>query len=475
MIANLLQRMRIQSQFTSIKMDHFRDNFSISGKEVEDGENTLKSMLKSLTDKLPNLLKSNSAKPPTASAQNPQAAAPPTPLNAANLANLQLQQQQQQLMKNHHQRTNSRNSYAPAAPTSAQPPFQFGAPSPHGLPAYGVDSKITRDKLHIPARKKQKQNGTPGSPQVVKPASPEIKRQADLRPHVKALTCSEVDCDRHNIGFDNEEALKAHVLEEHIRPQEDSVLFAKNNLALALGLDSQGKAKNSPPSTQQAPFDAGALMVPNGSKQGQTPNVKAEPVSAAGTPMNRQVSMNRQASAAGAKPTKASLAQNASTKLQSVQKEVKLPEAQQEAAKPDPWLNAGIDPNEFLNSFAPFETGAGGAISDMNVYRSITPNDTPESSKDGISEPNSDISEGMGLDINLDLFDDNWQPFGPSDIDNNYDSNGYRYAGVGDEDMTMMFDDEPPAVSYQWDDMIDSAAFDKPFVFDSSLYSMRGD
>lgn len=467
--------MRIQTQFTSNKTDRFKDNFTISAKEVEEGENVLVAMLKTIIDKFPSLLKSNSTKPTTTA----PAAAPPTPLNAANLANLQQQQQQQQQLLKNHQRSNSRNSFTPAAPTSAQPPFQFGAPSPHGLPAYGVEPKNVRDNLHIPARKKQKQNGTgtPGSnvsPQVTKAASPEMKRQTESRHHVKALTCSEPDCDRHNIGFETEELLKAHVFEEHIQPKQDSSSFAKEKLALALGLDSQGKLKNEPPITQQAQPASSVLMVPNGSKQGQTPDIKAESISAAGTPMNRQVSMNRQASAGGGKPSKASLAQNASTKLQSVQKEVKVPEAPREVTTSDPWTNVGIDLNECVNTFAPFETGAGGAISDMNVYRSITPNDTPESSKDGISEPNSDISEGMGLDINLDLFDDNWQPFGPSDIDNPFDSNGYPYSGLVDEDITM-FDDEPALVNYKWDDMIDQAAFDKPFVFDNSLYSMRGD
>jgi hypothetical protein len=39
------------------------------------------------------------------------------------------------------------------------------------------------------------------------------------------------------------------------------------------------------------------------------------------------------------------------------------------------------------------------------MYRSLTPNDTPESSKDSrASEPNTDISEEVHLDLDL-----NWQ------------------------------------------------------------------
>jgi hypothetical protein len=217
-------------------------------------------------------------------------------------------------------------------------------------------------------------------------------------------------------------------------------------------------------------------MAQNASKQGQTPVIKNESLSTAATPMNRQVSMNRQASATDSKPDtqKANLAKDASAKLQSVQKETKTVPQQEPATKADAWANSNIDPHDLLQSFQPFETGAGGAISDLSVYRSITPNDTPESSKDGVSEPNSDISEGAGLDINLDIIDDNWQAFGPSDTDHIYDMNGFNISG-GDEDVTM-FGDEPTSLVYQsWDDIIDQAAFDKPFKFDTSYYSMNAE
>ena len=144
----------------------------------------------------------------------------------------------------------------------------------------------------------------------------------------------------------------------------------------------------------------------------------------------------------------------------------------------DPWANATIDPHDLFQAFQPFESGAGGAISDMNVYRSITPNDTPESSKDGVSEPNSDISDGVGLDISLDIFDDTWQPFGPSEIDTLFDMSSYNVAtdGLGNMEDLKMFDEEQPALNFgSWEDMVDQSAFDKPFAFDASLYSMNAD
>jgi hypothetical protein len=340
---------------------------------------------------------------------------------------------------------------------------------------------VTQETLQLPpARKKIKQNpapgqGTPGStasPQVVKAASPEVKRQPiDSKSQLKpSLSCSEPECDRHTVGFDNEEDLKRHTQEEHIRPLENPLKYAEENLAAILGLDSHGQTKKAVASIQES-----TKMVASGSIQGQTPTVKAETIPAAGTPMHRQVSMNRQGSTTSARPNaqlKNGTAKDAPAKPHVGQKD----SSKQAAPEPtimDPWANATIDPHDLLQSFQPFETGAGGAISDINVYRSITPNDTPESSKDGVSEPNSDISEGVALDINMDIFDDNWMPFGPGETDGLFDMNSFNVSGG--EDLTM-FDDDQQMLSFQsWDDMVDTSAFDKPFSLDTSFYSMQAD
>jgi hypothetical protein len=449
----------------------------------------LNGMVADLSARFPNMKKPEAAKSQQSStattqqvppaSQSVQAPSVPTPLNAANL-----HQQQQQLNKIH-QRSNSRSSHTPAAPTSTQPPFQLGATSPHGAPSYIGKSAVTQDNLQLPpARKKQKQTpvpgqGTPGStssPQVTKAVSPDVKRQpAESKPQLKpSLCCSEPECERHTIGFDNEEDLKHHTQEEHIRPLENPLKYAQENLASTLGLDPHGQSKKATISTTQD----SAKMVTSGSKQEQTPNFKTEPTPATGTPMNRQASMNRQGSATGARPnmqSKIGAAKEPPAKLQAGQKDSsKQRESQaQETVVMDPWANATIDPHDLLQSFQTFETGAGGAISDINVYRSITPNDTPESSKDGVSEPNSDISEGVNLDINVDIFDDSWMPFGPSETDGLYDMNSFN---VNSGEDLMMFDDDQPIVNLQsWDDMVDTSAFDKPFSFDPSFYSMQAD
>lgn len=432
-----------------------KENFSITPAEIEGARRVLVTMIGDLSNMMPGKMKRPDAPQPdsaTASAPTPPQAGPAStiPLNAANL-----QQQQKQLMN--HQRAPSRGSNAPAAPTSTQPPFPFGGASPHGTPAYGNGKQsVTQADLKIPPRKKPKTGnnpsaelGTPGSmasPSVNKTVSPEIRRQVIVdtkqQPVKPMLCCSEPDCDRHKTGFENEEALKAHREEEHIKPLSNPLKYAQENLAAVLGLDPEGHQKSSL---------MGEKMVQSESRQGQTPTIKA------GTPMSRQDSMIRQGSSTGKSSTKPQI------------EAAKLAATSQPTVIADSWANATIDPQELFAAFQGFETGAGGTISDLNVYRSITPNESPESNSTAVTDT-SDISDGVNLDINLELnFDESWMPFGGSDINGLADLNNFDF---GNEDMPIPLEDDQPMANYMsWDDM--QQEFNKPFEFDTSMYLMN--
>lgn len=432
-----------------------KGTFSMSLPQAEEALQLLRGMVQDLSDRFPTLKKQDPTQP------QPESAAT-VPLNVANL------QQHQQQLKQTHQRSASRNSQTPAAPTSTQPPFPFGGgSSPHGTPSYIGKTTVTQESLHLPARKKARPNNTPvqapGAPNSNAPQikSPEIKRQQapESKPLQKpSLSCREPDCERYNVGFESQEALDLHTQEEHVGPLQNPMKYALENLASATNLDSEGRSTK-PVGTiipEQAPA-ASVKMAKISSRQGQTPRTLA----GASTPMNRQ------ASSAGAKPSSDS--KDNLPKASADQKGSNKPDQPTQAAPVvDPWANTTIDPTELFQTFQGLDTGAFGAISERNTYRSLTPNDTPESSKDGLSEPNSDISEGVGLDINLDLFDENWQPFGAGDVDGLAELNDFNF---GDEDMTMtMLDiEQPPTDNQPWDDMID---FNKPFTFDTSMYSM---
>lgn len=452
-----------------------KEVFSMSLAQTEEARQLLRGMVQDLSDRFPTLKRQDVSQ---THAEPNQAQTVSVTQTAVPLSTANLQQQQQQLKT--HQRTASRSGPTPAAPTSSQPPFPFGGASPHGAPAYGGKSQITQGDLHLPARKKARGNNTPTqvqnaaantSPQV---KSPELKRQptGESKPQKKpSFCCPEPECERHNSGYDSREALTAHTQEEHIRPLENPLKYVQENLAAVLGLDSQGNAKQpiNPPPPEPAPATS-VKMAPNNSKQGQTPKTPA----GVATPMNRQTSMNRQSSTAGTKGSTDSKVNP--EKAQKVEKVEKDSFAQnqpvQVAPVMDPWANTTIDPTELFQTFQNFDAGAG-AISDRAIYRSNTPNDTPESSKDGVSEPNSDISEGVGLDINLSVLDDSWQPFGAGDFGGfTSDISDLNFGDpFGDDDLTMKMDtDIPPfEIPPGWDDMID---FDKPFSFDTSMYSM---
>lgn len=380
--------------------------------------------------------------------QQPQTQGQPAALNAANL-----EKNSQQLNKL--KKGANKAAQAPAAPTAAQPPFSFGgATSPHGNPSYVGNPKNMNLQLP-PARKKQKMAtqgpavpGATPSPKTGKNASPEMQRAAEPQqqpPAKPVFLCQDAECDKLSVGFPNEKMLQRHVEEEHTKPRENPVKFVGEILASALGLENDGTAKKDQRPVAQA-------MSATTSKQGQTPSM-------AGTPKLQEAVM-RSASALG-KPSDTKVGGKSGVAAKSDAKEADM------AAFSDPWAGATIDPQSLLRNLG-FENGIPGVIADFNAFRSLTPKDTPESSKDGVSEPNSDISDGAALDIDL-----RWQTL-DSDLLFNLDSANLD----GDMPELDAILNPPPGANRgpaglplsEWDDL--EMDFSKPFQFDTSLYSM---
>ncbi|OLN81531.1 hypothetical protein CCHL11_10403 [Colletotrichum chlorophyti] len=452
-------RLRMIRQFTDGEaMQNPKPVFSVRPAEIDDVRRLLESMARDCAS----LGRKPGGVPPqgqpaapnqagAASAQGGQ----PAPLSAANL------EKQTQALSKMHNRSNSKSG-PPAAPTTSQPPFSFGATSPHGQPAYIGKPKVNRDNLQLPARKKAKtgEQATPPqpsqatpSPQISKSGSPELKRQAMPEPKAPPkpmFLCPESDCEMATTGFASEQARQAHIQEEHVQPLEDPMKFMQENLALSLGLDVNGQVKIEP--TAQS-------MVQNPSKQGQTPASNAGT-----TPMSRDASMQRTGSKMGGKAQDIKIKSEGTPKPDNKTLEMVAPAAPMEA-----WATT-IDPQSLFNNLGKFDLGANGVISDMGVYRSLTPNDTPESSKDsGSSEPNSDISEGVNLEIDL-----NWQPV---DVDLLFEMNNVNMSGLesiqdgGAEFEGLMLEEAMAADQFlNWDEVTND--FNKPFQFDSNLYSL---
>ncbi|RWA07651.1 hypothetical protein EKO27_g7452 [Xylaria grammica] len=459
-------RMRLFRQYVDgEKMSVLKDRFSITPTDLDSISGMLQSFAKDISTYFPSMRKNPSqqsapepAAPQGGSTRPGVPTTQPTPLSAANL-----EKQTQALIKMQ-ARTNVKVGQPPAAPTTAQPPFPFGAQSPDGRPTYAGGPAVTQESLQLPARKRPKteskagagsnQNGSNAnaSPHVQKMSSPELnKRQAvaEARQAPK-FTCSDQYCEFRSIGFPTEETLRKHTDEEHKKPAEDPVKFAADSLAEVLGLDANGKVKKTPTTggNIQSPVDI--------SKHIQTPTTRAE------------APMQRQGSATGSKSNELvkTIAGKASTpKLDSGSKTL-------DSSTPAATANSGtslqvaggesigttIDPQELLSGVTGLEMGGDGAILDMNVYRSITPNDTPESSKDSASsEPNSDVSEGVALNMTLDMGFGTWDPFALGHDGPNLD--------LGNVDMPGL-----PYTGFSWDEV--NPDFDKPFALDTSLFSL---
>ncbi|KAJ3559822.1 hypothetical protein NPX13_g9481 [Xylaria arbuscula] len=456
------------------KMTVPKDKFSITPADIEQGRAIFESILKDLTTHFPNFAMSksksqqNASEPTAVQTASTRPGVPttqPAPLNAANL-----EKQTQALSKMHQRSTSKSGQQPPAAPTTAQPPFPFGAQSPDGQPTYAGKPAVTQESLQLPARKRPKteakagagpgQNGSSAnaSPQVPKLSSPEMnKRQApaEARQSAPKFTCSEQHCEFRIVGLPSEDALRKHREEEHIKPAEDPMKFTSEALAEVLGLDLNGKSKKTPTTgaSFQSPSDA--------SKHGQASIGKIE------RPTSKDMSMKRQGSATGVKPNELikTVAGKAGTPSAEVGVKIEgLTPAATANGSVAPQFSNGelmgttIDPQELLSGVTGLEFGGDGAISNMNVYRSITPNDTPESIKDSASsEPNSDLSEGVALNVQLDMGFETWNPFAFSQDGTHMD--------MGNMELSDL-----PYAGFTWDEV--NPDFDKPFAMDTSFFQL---
>lgn len=473
-VSDLYQQIRVSQQFEDPAMQKTKQSFSMGLKDVDEALNIAQNMIADVLAKYPNLSRSQAAPGPVGG--QPQAAGaalqapmPQTmPLNAANL-----QQQQQALAKQQQNKMHARStskSHTPAAPTTAQPPFAIS--SPQGVPMYG-QPQIDPGQLRIPPAKKRKNANitTPILPQKAAPApqtgpagTQEMRldqqgQALEVKQGPKVWPCPEVDCDHYyNDPFASEQELAKHKQEEHVKPLQDPAKFMMGELAQMLGLEEDGTEKKAEKSGTAA--DAKTEI------QGQA---------LAAIPMKAQPSSTGKPSpAVSTKQAKPSDGKQAvgTAKQGTDSKEGQPQPPKTEQATQDLWANSSVNPQDLVHNFQKFETGAGGAISNMDVYRSITPNDTPESSKDGLSEPNSDITEGADLNIDLQFgeFDRNWMPFGPSDAD---DLLGFGDITVSGADDAVMVDSDVLPTNEAWDQFIDFSAPDKPFAFDTSFFSMN--
>ncbi|CAD6500802.1 BgTH12-06508 [Blumeria graminis f. sp. triticale] len=457
-------RLALQFHAGKFEKDKLKDEFSISIQEIEFAKNALYRMVNDLREKFPHLKKQESNK------------TQPTGQSQGSIPNNSTISQQVQKMQTH-QRSSSRGSHAPTAPTPSQVLLHPGVTSPQGTPSYADEKKVDMD-LHIPARKKQKLAPAQGqesqlstsSPQLAKVISSDTKRQQTevARP---TFVCTEQDCSRNCVGFEKEEDLQKHMHEEHIKPHENPSKYAQENLSKVLGLDSR-ESNKLPTAFRATDLPSTESKSASGNpKQGISPHIKA-PSTPAATPMMKPASISGpHGSSEKTSIFKQTLYKEVNNKGPSSTKEAIPSEKVANAIASDAWANTTINPNDLFQPFKPFESAINGSVSDMSLFRGITPNDTPESNKDGISEPTSDISDVIGFDMNLDLLNQSWVPFGLPDVD---EISGQTTLDCDNDEELEIFDEEKPLMLYPTFDDVSASMFDKNFSIDTSIFSYDG-
>ena len=462
------------------KLNNPKDVLTITPQEIQQGFEVLRSIGKDCQVFTSKAQQGGNNAATQAQAQHSAAPAPThAPLSTENLKaqnaalNNKGQQQTQPQQQQQQQKTAAKSTQAQeqAAQTAAtQPQFQIGATSPHGQPNFMNKAKDMN--LHIPPKKRakfnhqqnQQQGGAAGrqqpSPHATKATAPETKKQEVKAPTPKPIfPCLEKDCDS---IFPNDEAREAHSQAEHIQPRENPFKFFKENLASTLGVDLEGNALEASTVSQGTPQVGASAMSTTQSRQGQTP------ASFAGTPMSRGPSMNRSASGSKAPAPRA----GGKVKEECV-KAGNGKEGSENSLRPgptpDPFAHC-INPQTLFTGIPGFESVGGGAFTDPNVYLALTPNDTPESSKDsGSSEPNTDLPEFTGADLEM-----QWQPLDDGfmmDV-TNINMHSLGTGEIGDLEKSLLSDslNTVPGNEIVWDEV--KVDWDKPFTLDDQLYSM---
>lgn len=461
---------RLTQQFSDLQSRTLKPVLSLNKAELEAAKDFLRNLIRDCS-RLTGATQGSGAPsaasaagqtqmPGTTSQVTPGVTPIPAPLNQANL------EKNTQALNKLHQRSNSKGGQPPAAPTTAQPPFSFGAHmSPTGQPTYFNTPAVTQENLiPPPARKKIKTGPGPqqhsqqvSSPAVsqagpspqVKARSPELKRQAQAestrQPARPSFICPDTACDRHKAGFSSQQALDAHHQEEHVKPYENPEKFALDTLAEMLGLDGQGQSRHKSAGTVDSSQVKAPRMAPGLSKQSQTSVVKAE---LAPTPMSTtaSASMKRQGSATGRKA--------GDNKKSPTPAANNTPKVAPLTPDEDLWAHSLVDPQTLSTTFAPLaagQLGIGGKV------QFLTPNDTPEAISSEVALA-TDFSDHLDLDIN-------WASPVGGDMD--LDLEGFLNLSGTDANATL--EDSIPYI--MWDDP-SPQDFTMPVELNTTLYSL---
>ena len=208
-------------------------SFHITADQLEDIINDLASKFQRTFAQLPKT-------------QVPQ---PPAQLTPENLSRLEAQEQE---------RKKSKGSNVPAAPTTTQPPFQFGDTRGHGTPKYATPG-LKQEDLKMPAdlkRRKKNQAGTPRTP-VSAGTAPTPQQPQKAQTAASSHNCNVEGCERQSQPFATQMELDQHNNSTHkieVEPVTDPLAFLDASLREAFNLDENFKQIKKPDFAKPAPM-----------------------------------------------------------------------------------------------------------------------------------------------------------------------------------------------------------------------------
>lgn len=412
-LTDLFQRVLLLQQYSDNRDFNPADQLTLSFEEINEHTNTIKQALIKIFHRVKSPTDQPTGQRQISAVQETNDSATAT-LNATNLHQHQLD------MQNARQATfqkNNTSNRAPAAPTSPQPPFTFGAQSPQGLAKYpDKPNGLTQDKLSLPSTKRRKGNQVTATTATPAPGIPKSAQAnkitiLDAQPAALAsrIKCPLPNCQSSLKEFGTQIELDAHASEVHgpkEPPIEDPLQWTLQQARLGVGLDETGKSM---PRPEQEVLG--------------TPKIKASESEPA-QHLNKQESSTLMARAqTGRSPVFHLKTPQASVGIKTPSPEAKSsdmdgkitePHTSEKTfqksltSSPDPWATSHIPPAVINNSWpdlpdvsfiGPWTT----------IQNALTPTSTQSSGKSEKNSPRiSDISEHDAVKINLFVDDSEW-------------------------------------------------------------------
>lgn len=409
-LTDLFQRVLLLQQYSDNRDFNPADQLTLSFEEINEHTNTIKQALIKIFHRVKSPTDQPTGQRQISAVQETNDSATAT-LNATNLHQHQLD------MQNARQATfqkNNTSNRAPAAPTSPQPPFTFGAQSPQGLAKYpDKPNGLTQDKLSLPSTKRRKGNQVTATTATPAPGIPKSAQAnkitiLDAQPAALAsrIKCPLPNCQSSLKEFGTQIELDAHASEVHgpkEPPIEDPLQWTLQQARLGVGLDETGKSM---PRPEQEVLG--------------TPKIKASESEPA-QHLNKQESSTLMARAqTGRSPVFHLKTPQASVGIKTPSPEAKssdmdgkitephTSEKTFQKSLPDPWATSHIPPAVINNSWpdlpdvsfiGPWTT----------IQNALTPTSTQSSGKSEKNSPRiSDISEHDAVKINLFVDDSEW-------------------------------------------------------------------